>query len=130
MSEIAKADALDNEVGYSLYDVIAGRLDDPYHGEGEQWTVDYHGLVICNQGNGTYHVQLEGHAGHVMEFHPDDYEDVLELVSDLNEELIRRHDFDYLDDKEGLVEWAGKIMTSDEEKAEENPELYMKIPER
>jgi hypothetical protein len=50
-------------------------------------------------------------------------------VADLNDCLLELNHYDYQDDKEGLVEWAGKIMTSDKAKADENPELYQYIPD-
>lgn len=107
-----------------LRDVLNNDLD-PYEDE----TPEFRGLFINGDGNGRYHVQYDGHAGRIMEFHRDDYNDPLALVNDLVDCLIRINDFDYRDDKEGLVEWAGKIMTSDPERAEENPELYLKIPD-
>lgn len=90
---------------------------------------EFRGFFICPQGNGRYHVQYDGHAGSVMKFHRDDYDDPLSLADDLVDCLIRLNNFDYRDDKEALVEWAGKMMTRDEEKAEENPNLYIKIPD-
>lgn len=112
---------------HGLRDVLEGNIPDPR--EGEHSSVEYEGMHIQHQGNNRFHVQLDGHAGCVMTFHSDDYHDVLELISDLNEKLIWWQNYDYREDKEGLVEWAGKIMTSDEERAADS-ELYVHIPER
>lgn len=111
---------------YSLYDI----LENNYHAQKDDFHFEYHGFHIVPQTGGRYHVQYDGHAGSVMDFHRDDYDDVLELVADLNDLLLESYHYDYQDDKEGLVEWAGKIMTDNEEKAAENPELYLKIPSR
>jgi len=109
---------------YSLYDVLENDFDpwdDDFHFE-------YYGFHIVPQSNGRYHAQYDGHAGSVFTFENDDYDDVLELVADLNSLLLRVTEFDYQDDKEGLVEWAGKIMTSDKDRADQNPELYIHVP--
>lgn len=113
--------------GPTLHDVVNGDLAPPPEGE----TVEYEGFHISQQyPAGTFHVQYDGHAGKVFEFEDGDYNDVTELVKDLNRHcLIRLHEYDYQDDKEGLVEWAGKIMTSDKDKAEERPDLYLHIPD-
>jgi len=108
----------------SLYDVLESDLV-----PGEDPAPEYYGFFIQPQGSGHYHVQYDGHVGSVMEFHRDDYEDVLELVADLNDCLLKLQNYDYQDDKEALVEWAGKIMTEDKEKADEQPDLYMHVPD-
>lgn len=115
---------IDTHSEYSLYDV----LENDYEPWEDDFHFEYYGFHITPEGNGRYNVNYDGHAGQVMRFHRDDYDDVLELVADLNDVLLRAQDFDYRDDKKGLVEWAGKIMTSDEEKAEKNPELYIHVP--
>jgi len=116
---------IDPHSEYSLYDVLNTDFkpwEDDFHFE-------YYGFHIAPQGNGKYHVQYDGHAGSVMDFHRDEYNDVLELVADLNDLLLKLHRFDYQDDKEALVEWAGKIMTSDKERAEKQPGLYLHVPD-
>jgi hypothetical protein len=110
------------EVG--LRDVLNNDLDPQ-----ETRAAEFRGFFIQPQGGGTYHVQYDGHIGSVLKFHRDEYDDVLELVDDLVDCLIRLNDFEYRADKEGLVEWAGKIATEDAAKVEENPELYLQIPE-
>jgi len=116
---------IDPHSEYSLYDVLENDYK-PYEGD---FHLEYHGFHIIPQGNGTYHVQLDGHAGSVMSFHRSDYDDVLELVADLNDCVFEYVHYDYQDDKEELVEWAGKIMTGDEERAEENSDLYLYVPD-
>lgn len=116
---------IDSFSPYSLYDVLENDFDpleDDFH-------FDYHGFHIVPQGSGRYIVQYDGHVGRVMSFHRDDYSDVLELVADLNELVHRAFHYDYQDDKEELVEWAGKIMTRNENRAEENPELFVHMPD-
>lgn len=112
---------------YSLYDVVEGNVDSPM--KGTHSSTEYMGFHIQHRGKGRFHVQLDGHAGSVMELNSDDYDDVLELVDDLNGAAIRREEYDYQDDKEALVKWAGKIVTRDKQKAEEHPALYMHIPD-
>lgn len=112
---------------HSLYDIINNDIPDPQ--EGTHASVEYEGFHIMHQGGGRFGVQLDGHAGQVDRFHADDYGDVLELVDDLNRHVTLRSEFHYQDDKEELVEWAGKIMTSDKERAENDPELYLFVPD-
>lgn len=109
---------------YTLYDVLENDYDPR-----SDFHFEYYGFHIVPQGNGRYGVQYDGHVGTVMDFKRDEYDDVLELVADLNECLLELNHYDYQDDKEGLVEWAGKIMTGDKEKAQEKPELYQYIPD-
>ena len=114
---------IDRHSEYSLYDI----LENDYDPMGD-FHFEYYGFHIVPQGNGQYHAQYDGHAGSVMSFHRNEYNDVLELVADLNRLLLRVHEYDYQDHKEELVEWAGKIMTCDEEKVEKEPELYLSVP--
>jgi hypothetical protein len=115
--------------GFSLHDCIEAPEEiSPW----DSTACEYHGFHIVPQGDGntTFHVQYDGHAGDVWKFDGTDYTDVLELVKDLNRNcLIELQHYDYTDDKAGLVEWAGKIMTSDAEKAEREPKLYIHIPD-
>lgn len=115
---------IDSFSEYSLYDV----LENDHDPRGD-FHFEYYGFHLVPQGTGRYHVQYDGHAGSVMSFDRGEYDDVLELVADLNDVLMESYHYDYQDDKAGLVEWAGKIMTSDKDRAEENPELYLYIPE-
>lgn len=116
---------IDRHSEYSLYDV----LENDYEPWEDDFHFEYFGFHLIPQGGGKYHAQYDGHAGSVMKFHRDDYDDVLELVADLNDLLLRVGEYHYQDDKEALVDWAGKIMTNDKEKAEEEPGLYLHIPE-
>lgn len=115
---------IDSFSEHSLYDILEKDLEAP-----EDNGTEYYGFHIVPQRGGRYIVQYDGHCGMVMQFENDDYDDVLELVADLNELVFEAHHYDYQDDKEALVEWAGKIMTDDKEKAEANPELYQHIPQ-
>jgi hypothetical protein len=118
----------------TLYDVVNGDLEPPTvrgpNDDVDGGSISYLGFHIMAQTDDTYMVQLDGHVGRLMEFSPDEYDDVLELVDDLNDLQIRYQEYDYQEDKEGLVDWAGKIMTHDEERAEADPDLYVHIPRR
>ena len=114
---------------YSLRDFVTGDLPEPDMGMESAAVFEYCGFHIIYLGDGKSQVLYDGHAGIVKRFHADEYDDVLELVDDLNTLVLRRHEFDYQDDKEALVEWAGKIMTSDNERAESEPEHYIHIPD-
>ena len=114
---------------YSLQDFVISNPPEPDYENGDMPTIEYEGFHIMHLGDGDCQVQYDGHAGIVKRYNTDGYNDVLELVSDLNRLVSRRNEYDYQDDKEGLVEWAGKIMTSDVERAEENPDLYIHIPD-
>ena len=116
------ADYIDTHSEYSLYDVLNNEIP-----AGQ--STEYMGFHIVSQGTGTYHAQLDGHAGEVKTLNHEDYDDVLELVDDLNSLVVQHMEYDYQQDKDALVEWAGKIMTSNKERAEENPEQYIHLPE-
>ena len=118
---------IDTHSEYSLYDVLDGSLGfDDGRPEG---SVEFYGFHIMPRSrDGSYVVQYDGHVGQVGSVDPDEYDDVLELVDELMTFVFEAQCFDYQDDKEGLVEWAGPIMTHDEEKADANPELYIHIP--
>lgn len=113
------SDYIDPYSDYSLYDVLEGDVM-----EGGEST-EYEGFHIVAQGNGTFHVQPDGYAGQLWAFEADEYDDVLELVDDLNyDRLMFWEEYD----EETRIEEAGKIMTSDKERAEENPEKYLFVP--
>lgn len=114
-------DYIDTHSEHSLYDVLNNTIP-----AGE--STEYMSFHIVSQGTGTYHAQLDGHAGQVESFTHEDYDDVLELVGDLNNLVTRRWEYDYQDDKQALVEWAGEIMTRDEEKAKDS-DIYIHIPD-
>jgi len=116
-------DYIDPHSEHSLYDILAGDVP-----PGE--STEYMGFHLVSENSTRFMAQLDGHVGRVKSFDADDYDDVLELVSDLNTLVVQRHQYDYSDDKDALVDWAGKIMTADEERAEEKPELYVHIPDR
>lgn len=107
---------------YTLHDVIDE--SQPHKPMGD-FRFEYNGFHIVPRTGDKYHVQLDGHAGSVFQFKASDYDDVLKLVADLNSLWVLHMEYQYQDDTEALVDWAGKIMTSHEEKAEENPELYI-----
>lgn len=124
---------IDTHSEYSLYDILDGSLGMSEQGRGfkePEGTVDFYGFhVFPTSDNGAYTVQYDGHVGAVDKLYADDYDDVLELVDDLMTHVFEVQHFDYQDDKEALVEYAGKIMTSDEEKADAHPDLYTYIPD-
>jgi hypothetical protein len=117
---------IDSHSDHSLYDVFDGSLG--FDGGRPEGSIDFYGFHLMPSGTGTYNVQYDGHAGRIDTVDPDDYDDILELVDDLMTHVFEAHHFDYQDDKEALVEWAGKIMTDDKERAEQNPELYIHVP--
>lgn len=110
---------------HGLRDVVNDDLPEP--GPDSHDSVEWYGFFVTHVGNGRYVVSHEGHIGTVMDFDATDYDDVLELVDDLVGVLIRFHDFEYRGDQEGLVEWAGKMWTDDEEKASASPDLYQYV---
>jgi len=120
-----KWDATDVENGESLHDVID---NDIQHYPIDGAVCEYQGFHIQPSTAVSYIVQYDGHAGSVMHFRSSDYDNVLELVSDLNDRVLKLREYNYQDDKEALVDWAGKIITSDESRAEENPEMYVHAP--
>lgn len=90
--------------------------------------VEYEGFFLMNQGTGRYDVQLDGHAGSVYHFNEDEFEDPLELVDELNDLWWMAFELEMSDDRQELIDWAGRIMTENEERAEEEPETYVYIP--
>lgn len=117
---------------YDLHDVVNDEVEapDPEDPTGPIGT-EYRGLHIIKQsGRGTYHVQPEGHAGTVDSFTAEEIDGVLELVDRLNGLAEHWGVLQDHADKEELVEWAGKIMTSDEQRANERPDIYLKVPDR
>jgi len=126
---------IDSHSEYSLYDVLDGTLTLEEQGRGYKepnGSVDFYGFHIFPvNSEGRFNVQYDGHAGVVGTFNADDYDDVLELVDDLMDYVFEAHHYDYQDDKEELVAWAGKIMVDEgDDRAEERPDLYMEVPER
>ena len=120
---------IDSYSDHSLYDVLDGSLG--FENNQPAGAIDFYGFHITptSPNGGSYMVSYDGHAGTVDEFKSDDFDDVLELVDHLMSFVLRAGDFDHQDDREALVEWAGKIVTDDPEKVEERPDLYMKLPE-
>jgi len=120
---------IDTHSEHSLYDILDGSLG--FEDGRPEGTVEFYGfhiMPVAGDG-GRYNVQYDGHVGIVDTIDSEDYDDVLELVDDLQTHVFHAQQFDYADDKEGLTEWAGRIMTSDEEKADENPDVYVCVPE-
>lgn len=91
-------------------------------------SVYYQGFHIMAQGNGLFHVQLDGHAGSICNLDAADYDNTLQLVDDLNYYVNIQEEYIHLEDDEALVEWAGRVMTSDPKKADENPNKYLYVP--
>jgi len=126
---------IDTHSEYSLYDVFDGSLGMSDQGRGftePEGSIDFYGFhILPANDNGTYIVQYDGHVGQIDRIEADDYDDVLELVDALMRHVFRAHNYDYRDDKEELVEWAGKIMVDEgDERAEERPDLYVEVPNR
>lgn len=90
-------------------------------------STDYLGYHIIAQGNGKYAVQLDGYAGSVGTIDSSEYDSALELVDEIDGIDILREEYMYFDNGD-MVDWAGKIMTGREEKAEEDPEKYLYVP--
>jgi hypothetical protein len=94
----------------------------------------YQGLFVLDHPDGTCEVQLDGHCGTIDEFHINDVENVAELVDRLNTHVNKVYDIQIESDSpeetsKRLVEWAGRVVTHDEERAQENPDIYALIPE-
>ncbi len=91
-------------------------------------SVEYLGYHIMSQGDGTYNVQLDGYAGSVGVIDVEEHDSALEIVDEINRIDTLREEHMYHGDEEDMVEWAGKIMTNDEERVEEEPEMYVYVP--
>lgn len=120
MSDDLPGGPIDPFSDYSLYDIVD---DDIPAGD----STEYMGFHLVSNGAGKYVVQYDGHMGAVDHIESDDYDDVLELVDDLNGYVVRLHEFDYQKDKEELVAWAGPIMTTKPHKAD-GSDLYAYAP--
>jgi len=122
---------IDTHSDYSLYDIINGDLGFADLGNGypePEGTVSIGGLhIFPANDSGNYSMQLDGHVGLVDTVDADDYGDVLELVDDI---LTHLSEINHrAGDDEALVQYAGKVMTSNETRAEEQPEIYEYVPE-
>jgi len=120
---------IDSFSEYSLYDVLNNDIG--FEDGRPAGSVDFAGFhIMPNSPSSDRHtVQYDGHAGEVATIESSDYDDVLELVDDLLTYVFEIQHYLESDDKHELVDYAGKIMTDDAEKAEENPELYIHIPD-
>jgi len=108
----------------TLYDLLGDPEEiDP----AEPTTTQYEGLHLIRSET-PITVQPDGYAGTLTHLEPSDYDDVLELVADLNTWVA---EWRYLQDQPlgERVEAAGKLMTRDAAKARENEDLYIHIPE-
>lgn len=113
---------------YSLHDVVDGTMPEPEdYGESmiDHPVTEFYGLHITYLGDDRYQIVYDGHADRICVFEQDDYDDVLELVAELVDYLLDIHRLD----KEGVVDLAGKIITSDKERADADPGLYLYVPE-
>ncbi|PCR89302.1 hypothetical protein [Natrinema ejinorense] len=104
---------------YDLYDVLEGEIP-----AGE--STEYEGLHLIS-GGPSITVQPDGHVGSVGTIRPDEYDDVLEIVDELNSYVSLWREHSRGDDDEALIEWAGPWMTSDESKADDD--RYMVVPD-
>jgi len=127
MTDFAEANALDPSTGYSLHDLASGDVP-----QGRE-SVEYEGLFLHGEDasqewtEGDILVQAEGHAGIVTWLSSDDYDDVLELVDELNSLLLEWENHIEHGSLEELVEFAGPRVTDDPEKAE-GSEHYVHVP--
>jgi len=92
-------------------------------------SVGYECFYLIHQINDRYIVQLDGHAGVIDTLDASDYDDELELVSDLNQHLWESMERHYHDDRDAIVNWAGRMITADEERAANNPDHFVHVPE-
>jgi hypothetical protein len=114
---------------WDLYDVVEDNIPSPFDaGDDERTATEYRGMHILKVDDDRYIVQLDGHIGKVMEFRPEDYDDVLELVADLNDKVSRWNEYRNAESDSKLVEWAGRFVTSDKEKAEQEPDKWIHVP--
>jgi len=120
---------IDSHSEYSLYDIVNDNLGFADLGRGfpePEGSIDFYGIhVFPANDSGEYVLQYDGHVGEIDIIDSDDYDDVLELVDEL---LMIVGEIDNLTTPE-LVEYAGKIMTHDKERAEEEPDLYEYVPD-
>lgn len=121
----------------SLSDIVNGDVAEPDEEEGvpiydDEHTFEYYGFFIHHQGGGHFEVQYDGRLGRVDEFDAEDFDSVLELVDRLNELLIYSFEMEYQDATEegrpNMTDWAGPMVTSDQEEVEEFPEQYVYVP--
>jgi len=119
---------IDPHSEYSLHDVVAGTMPDPDdYGElvTDHPVTEFYGLHITHLGDGQYQIVYDGHAGTVDRFTADDYGDVLELVDDLIGYML----FIQEESDEDVVDLAGKMITTNAKRANEDPDLYLHVPE-
>lgn len=89
---------------------------------------DYLGFHLVKNGDGIYHVQMDGHIGQIEMIDIDEYDTALELVDELNRIDALRAEHMYMGNDDDIIDFAGKIMTEDKERAEEEPERYTYVP--
>ena len=92
-------------------------------------SVEYMGFHIMRVGDDIYNVQYDGHAGSVGTIHPSEFNSALEIVDELNRYVILLQEHTTHGDFEDLVDWAGPAFTSYKDKAEENPDQYVYVPD-
>lgn len=113
---------IDSYTENTLYDFIG---EDTHLEPGED-SFEFYGIHLVPQSETRFIAQLDGHAGAVKQFDATEYGDVLELVDELMSVKILWNEYEYQDDREALVEWAGRIMTSDPNR---DPDLFLHVPE-
>lgn len=107
---------------YDLYDVVNGELP-------SDETTEYRGIHLQSRGGRVIDAQPDGYAGFLGTFYMDRYDDVLELIAELNDLAAMWDNLQENGDLEERVERAGKLITSDPSKAEEEPDLYLHVPQ-
>jgi hypothetical protein len=107
---------------HDLYDVLEADIP-----PGE--STEYVGLHLIAGDGSRFTIQPDGYAGTLTQIDVADYDDVLELVDELNTWLVEWREVLSTDDDERIVEYGGKQITSDEAKAQRNPEKYLYVPD-
>ncbi len=134
MTDFAEVNALDPSEGRSLHDLVAGNV-----GADSQQAIEYAGLFLHGYAygqesdkewvEGDIYVQADGHVGVVEWLSSEDYDDVLELVDDLNALVLEWENHIEHGSMDDLVEFAGPKQTSDPKKAE-GSDHYVHVPDR
>jgi len=120
---------IDPHSEYSLYDIVNNDLGFADLGNGyeePEGSVDFYGIhIFPANDNGEYNLQYDGHVGLIDTIDASDYDDVLELVDELISHVLEIQ----VRNRKEIVDYAGKIMTNDKEKAEAEPGIYQHVPE-
>jgi hypothetical protein len=128
--DIPEDEQIDTFNDSTLYDVLEGNLEPPTIEDGRPVGGDgyeYMGIHIVPQTEDKYHLQLDGHAGILESFNPDDFETVIGLVDFLNSVHIRIVELRRQGTEE-LVDEAGKIIVDDYDDLSLDNSLLVEAP--